>query len=80
MEAEPIVLRFHRSLYATEAVRAAAERFRALAADIAVEEVDADVIVEMRGVPERLRGRFADELANHALFETIVARRRGSAA
>lgn len=77
MAAEPVVLRFHRSLYATDAVRAAAARFGNLAAEIAVDEADADVRVTLRGVPERLRARIGDELANHALFETIVARRRG---
>lgn len=76
MNADVVVLRFHRSLYAADAVRAAAARFGSLAAEIAVDEVDADVKVVLRGVPERLRARIGDELANHALFETIVARRR----
>lgn len=74
---DPIVLRFHRSLYTADAVRAAVARFAPLADDIAVEEVGADVKVALRGVPERLRARIGDELGNHALFETIVARRRG---
>jgi hypothetical protein len=72
--AEPVVLRFHRSLYEGEAVRAAAARFGHLAA-IEVEDVEADVKVTLRDVPERLRGRIGDELGNHALFETIVRRR-----
>lgn len=74
--ADPIVLRFHRSLYATDGVRAAAARFGGLAEAIDVDEVDADVKVTLRGVPERLRARIGDELGNHALFESIVARRR----
>jgi hypothetical protein len=73
--AEPIVLRFHRSLYTTDAVRAAVARFARLAPSATVEEVDADVKVVLADVPEALRARIGDELGNHALFETIVARR-----
>lgn len=72
---EPIHLRFHRSLYTTEAVRTAVARFGALATEITVEELEADVKVVLTGVPERLRARIGDELGNHALFDTIVSRR-----
>ncbi|MFZ5479995.1 MAG: HxsD-like protein [Myxococcota bacterium] len=78
MTAEPLVLRFHRSLYATDAVRAAVARFSSLVGGTSVEEVEADVMVTLTDVPDRLRGRIADEVGNHALFETIVARRQGS--
>lgn len=72
-------LRFHRSLYPRDAVEKAVARFRGVAPSLAVEEVGEDVLVTASDVPARLAGRFADELANHALFEAILAR-RGSAA
>jgi hypothetical protein len=56
-------------------VHAAATRFAGLAGSITVTEVEADVKVVLEGVPERLRARIGDELGNHALFGTIVARR-----
>lgn len=68
------VLRFHRSLYPSDAVRRAAERFGGVA-EVRVEETDADTLVHLDGVPERVRDRLPDELANHALYETILARR-----
>ena len=73
---EAIILRFHRSLYTPEAVRTAAARFEGLAREISVEEVDADVKVVLHDVAERFRDRIGDELGNHALFETILARRQ----
>jgi hypothetical protein len=73
--ASPIVLRFHRSLYTADAVRAAVARFSSLAREATVEEVEADVKVTLHDVPDRFAGRIGDELGNHALFESIVARR-----
>ena len=72
---EAVTMRFHRSLYATDAVRAAAARFAPLVASVDVAEHANDVVVTLDGVPERLAGRIGDELGNHALFETIVAQR-----
>ncbi|MDP2312083.1 MAG: hypothetical protein Q8P41_04200 [Pseudomonadota bacterium] len=75
--AEPVVLRYHRSLYATASVTRAAERFAAFGP--AVVEAEADVLVTFADVPDRLRERLPDEFANHALFQTIVdARAEGA--
>jgi len=73
--AEPVLLRFHRSLYAPEAVARAAERFGGLVGAITVDTHPHDVTVTLVDIPERLAGRLPDELANHALFETILAAR-----
>jgi len=70
-----VTVRFHRSLYDPASVRVAAGRFGRFGTP-AVEERDADVLVSFTDVPEALAGRLGDELGNHALFETIVARRR----
>lgn len=72
--AEPLRLRFHRSLYAPDAVRAAAERFAGLA-ELRVEETDTDVLVDVTPHRESLRARIGDELGNHALIASILARR-----
>lgn len=71
-------LRFHRSLYPRGAVERAVARFRAVAPSLSVSEAGEDVLVSATDVPARLAGRFADELANHALFEAILARRGGA--
>lgn len=71
----PLSMRFHRSVYPPEAVRAAAERFAPAVGSVSVEERDADSVVTLDGVPERVRGRILDELGNHALFEAMLARR-----
>lgn len=69
-------LRFHRSLYPFDAVRRAAQRFGGVAR-VRVEETDADTLVLLGELPERLAERLPDELANHALYEAILARRAG---
>lgn len=71
---EPIRVRFHRSIYDPIAVRRAADRFVALA-DIEVADHEHDTVVTLVPMRESLRGRLADELGNHALFESIVAAR-----
>lgn len=65
--------RFHRSLYPLTAVQAAAARFAAFGPQI--EETEVDLLVTFATVPPHLADRVADEFANHALFETIVAAR-----
>lgn len=70
-----VSVRFHRSLYAPDAVRRAAERFAPLVEALTVEEHESDLRVTLTGVPERLTDRIGDELGNHALFETVVAQR-----
>lgn len=76
-DAGTVTVRFHRSLYATDAVTRAAERFAAFGP--AVVEAEADVLVTFSTVPDRLRDRLPDEFANHALFQSIVdARAEGA--
>lgn len=71
---EPIALRFHKSLYDGAAVRRAAERFAPLAR-LEVAESDADWLVSAEPLRESVRARLADEVQNHALFESILARK-----
>jgi hypothetical protein len=68
--AEPVRLRFSRSLYAPASIARAAERFAAFGPSIV--DAEADVLVLFSEVPERLRDRLPDEFSNHALFQTIV--------
>ena len=72
--AEALKLRFHKSLYDGDAVARAAERFAALGA-ATLGESEADWLVTIEHLRESVRERLADELSNHVLFETIVARR-----
>lgn len=72
--AEPLALRFHKSLYLGDAVRRAAERFAALG-EITLGESDADWLVSAVPLRDSVRARLGDELSNHALFETILARK-----
>lgn len=72
--AEPIKLRFHKSLYEAGAIDKAVERFAALGT-FSVEEHDSDWIVNVEPARESLRDRIGDELGNHALFHSILARR-----
>lgn len=74
---ENLQLLFHRSLYRPEAVRAAVQRFGHLAT-LEVQEVENGTLVTMSGYAERIAARLPWELANHALFQTIVDA-RGSA-
>jgi hypothetical protein len=71
---EPLNLRFHKSLYDGDAVARAANRFAALGPS-EIGESDADWLVSVQPLRESVRQRLADELSNHALFETILARR-----
>ena len=75
---EPLTLRFPKSLYNGDAVRRASERFAALGA-MNVVEGETDWLVEAVPVRESIRERLADELSNHALFESILARKGMSA-
>ncbi len=70
---DTVVVRFHRSLYQAGAVRTAAARFSGLGA-VTVTETEADILVTLGDVPPHLRERAADELANHALHQTIRER------
>ncbi len=72
--AEPIALRFHKSLYDEDAVRRAAERFAALG-NYELGASEADWLVSIVPVRESVRARLGDELSNHALFETILGRK-----
>ncbi len=72
--AEPIRIRFHRSIYDPTAVRKAADRFVHIA-DVTVEDHEHDTVVTLVPARESLRARLADEVSNHALFESIVAAR-----
>jgi hypothetical protein len=68
--ADPVTVRFHRSLYPTASVARAADRFAAFGP--AVEESGVDVLATFTAVPDRLRDRLPDEFRNHALFQVIV--------
>jgi hypothetical protein len=68
--ADPVALRYHRSLYSPASVAKAAERFAAFGPTVV--EAEADVLVTFTTVPDHLRARLGDEFGNHALFQTIV--------
>lgn len=72
--ADPLQLRFHKSLYDGGAVARAASRFAGLGAS-ELGESEADWLVSIVPVRESVRERLADELCNHALFESILTRR-----
>jgi len=72
--AESFQLRFHKSLYNGDAVALAAGRFGAMST-VELAESEADWLVNVAPTRDGLAERLADELRNHALFETIVARR-----
>ena len=69
-------LDFQRSLYLPEAVRSAAEAYAELA-KIEVTVDDNGVRLEISDPDPDLADRISDELANHALHETIVRTRSG---
>lgn len=75
-----IRVRFHQSLYPPAVVASVAERFAHLASPqvVAPNAESADTVVVFQGVPERLQDRFADEFANHVLFQVIVDQRAGA--
>ena len=67
---------FARSLYSVDAVRAAAEAYAGLAR---VEVVLHEDEIELRAteLDAELGRDLLDELANHALFETVIRHRAG---
>lgn len=71
--AEPITVRFHRSLYARPAIDAAVARFAALG-EFRVEEHEQDWVLHLLPLRESLRERIGDEIANHVLAGSVVAR------
>ncbi len=67
-------LRFSRSLYEPEAVRAAVKAFDALA-QFEVSLTADDVVVTISDPDEELADVLADELCNHALHQTVIRAR-----
>lgn len=67
-------LAFHRSLYAPEAVDAAAEAFGHLAT-LGVERREHEIVVSVEAVDGRVADRFVDAFCNHVLYETVVRAR-----
>lgn len=65
-------LRFHRSLYAVEAVRSAARAFDQLAT-VTVEENDADTRVTLTDLHPHFGDRLVDEFANYTLQAAVQA-------
>jgi hypothetical protein len=73
-EAAPQQVRFHRSLYAPEAVEEAVRAF----ADLATLEIlrnAEDTLVVIQHAHPSVSGVLADELANFALAETVARSR-----
>jgi len=68
---------FHKSLYAPEAVQAAASAYADLA-KIVLQDHDHETLAQIDGVDERVPD-VIDAFCNHALYESIV-RRNGEAA
>lgn len=65
---------FSRSLYAVDAVQAAAEVYAALArVEVVVRAQEIEVCVTE--LDDKLEANLLDELANHALFETVIRQR-----
>ena len=69
-------LDFSRSLYLPEAVQAAADAFAELAS-LTVSPHEGGVLVSISDPDPELADVLADELANHALHETIIRPRSG---
>ncbi len=69
-----LILRFHRSLYSSAAVKATASRFSRLAQAEMGEEGD-HLTVKLTEISEKVRPRIADEFQSHALFQTICDQR-----
>jgi len=67
-------VRFHRSLYATEAIDEAVRAFADLATLKVLSNAE-DVIVVIEHAHESVRDVIADELANFALSETVARTR-----
>lgn len=72
--AEPQQIRFHRSLYALEAIDEAVKAFADLAKIEVVRNAD-DVLVVIDAAHASVIGVIADELANYALSETVARSR-----
>jgi len=72
--AEPQQVRFHRSLYAPEAVEEAVRAFGDLA-KLSVLTNPEDVLVVIEHVHPSVQDVIADELANFALSETVARSR-----
>ena len=68
---------FSRSLYAAEAVRAAADAYAELAT-FEIEILEADIQLTIRDPDEDVASILVDELCNHVLHETIVRKRGGA--
>jgi hypothetical protein len=71
---EPQQVRFHRSLYAVEAIDDAVRAFADLA-KLEVMTYPDDVLVVIDHVHPSVSGVIADELANYALSETVARTR-----
>lgn len=67
-------LRYHKSLYLKDAVQRAVARFSQLGTFEFI-EAEADWLVRVEPVRESIREKLNDELSNHALFESILARK-----
>ena len=63
---------FSRTLYTAEAVKTAASAYAALT-KVEVEVSDTEVVAEFENAPT---GELVDAFCNHALYETVVQRRR----
>jgi hypothetical protein len=72
--AEPQQVRFHRSLYAVEAIDEAVRAFSDLA-KLSVVTNPEDVLVVIEHAHPSVQGVIADELANFALSETVARSR-----
>lgn len=68
-------LAFHRSLYLPSAVKAAAEAYADYAQKVEVSESEVEVLVTLAGWDATDYPDFADDFANHVMFETVVQTR-----
>ena len=65
-------LRFHRSLYAPEAVQAAARAFEQLAS-VTVEQNEHDTLVGLADLHPHFGDRLVDEFSNYVLRASVQA-------
>lgn len=77
MSSEPQQVRFHRSLYAPEAIEEAVRAFADLAKLTIVHNPE-DTLVLIEQAQPSVIGVIADELANFALAETVARSREVS--
>lgn len=73
-----LVVAFHHSLYDLPAVQAAAEAYGPYCADVQLAEEGPDVLVTLKGFDPGYADMIEDAFCNHALHETIVARREAA--